>query len=46
MSSLGSRSEGAHGGTSGVAGSFLLYFSHPTTKMEERGLRLMMLLAR
>jgi CDP-6-deoxy-D-xylo-4-hexulose-3-dehydrase len=35
--SLGSWSEGQHGGTSGLAGSFSFYFSHHITTMEGGG---------
>jgi CDP-6-deoxy-D-xylo-4-hexulose-3-dehydrase len=36
--SLGSWSEGAHAGTSGIAGSFSFYFSHHITTMEGGGI--------
>ena len=36
--SLGSWSEGQHGGTSGLAGSFSFYFSHHITTMEGGGI--------
>lgn len=36
--SLGSWSEGKHGGTTGIAGSFSFYFSHHITTMEGGGI--------